>query len=130
MKYLIALLLLAGSLVRASSTTPASNLSIEVKVGMTQLAAAGTVTLIAGTPGKTLSLKSFVVNTSTGGTCSCYDASAPATTIVPYFNQAANVLILQIANVAPGAIPVSVAGNSIKCTYTGAQTILMEAWNK
>jgi len=127
MNILFAVLL--SSIATASSLSPRTLAQISVKGGTMYTTGPRTDTIIAGTPGKTLSLKSFMMTTSAGGSCSCYDASAPATTIVPFINMAANTNAIS-QNYQPGAVPVSAAGNSIKCTVNAATSVILECWEQ
>jgi len=133
MKYLIALVLLGASLAHASGVTGRDITAIPVVVWMSGPAgqAGATVTVATGVTGKTLSLKSYTILNGGGGSCSCYDASAPATTIIPFTNMASYATIFNNHDFSPGAIAVSAAGNSIKCTFaSGAAYAIMEFWNK
>ena len=103
---------------------------ISVKGGVMYTAGARTDTVISGTPRKTLSLKSFSMNTSSGGSCSCYDASAPLTTIMPLINMAANSTVMESHDFQPGVVAVSAAGNSIKCTSNAAVSLILECWEQ
>ena len=130
---MLAILLLAGTLAHASGLGIPDNSRISIITWWSGPSGqgSGTVTVATGTTGKILSLKSFRISNGGGGSCSCYDASAPATTIIPFLNIASYSTIFECYDYQPGAVRVSAAGNSIKCTFaSGAAYAIMEFWNK
>jgi len=89
---------------------------------------AGTL-LIAGTPGKTLSLRYLaIISAGAGGTCSIYDASSATKYMVPLTNQGTNTHIM-IGPFKPGQFAVN-TGNGIKCSMNAAMSLMIECWEQ